>query len=377
MTRVEPIARTVLPPIPRWKVLTGLLVVSVVSATVGIVLWWPATRGLNGAELVSARLDAVKVALGIAVGSGGLFALYLAWRRQRSTEADLDNRERALAHQVQVAADTKAHQERVATSTEADAEAKRITELYTKAVEQLGSDKAPVRLGGLYALLRLANEASGQRQIVIDVFCAYLRMPYIPPAELLGDDGNQLHESHPDVVAASRELEVRLTAQRLITAHLRDTNPVGNELDLPALDIDLRGAYLMHFVLDACAIKSLTCSTARFDGYTNFGRVSVLDRANFSSARFQEDTSFRLMISNWATFTRAIFHGNVSFGRVRFVGYVDFYDSKFKAEADFRDARFDNPGEQGNGELPFSGAEFDQNIPDEVRAYWTPGHNGA
>lgn len=34
---------------------------------VGIVLWWPATRGLNGAELVAARLDAIKVALGIAV----------------------------------------------------------------------------------------------------------------------------------------------------------------------------------------------------------------------------------------------------------------------------------------------------------------------
>lgn len=36
--------------------------------------------------------------------------------------------------------------------TEENARERRITELYTKAVEQLGSDKAPVRLGGLYAL---------------------------------------------------------------------------------------------------------------------------------------------------------------------------------------------------------------------------------
>jgi hypothetical protein len=60
----------------------------------------------NGAELVTARLDALKIGLSIGVGSGGVIALYLAWRRQHSTEADLDNRERALAHQQEVAAST-------------------------------------------------------------------------------------------------------------------------------------------------------------------------------------------------------------------------------------------------------------------------------
>ncbi|HWM04943.1 MAG TPA: hypothetical protein VNP92_21600 [Actinophytocola sp.] len=43
---------------------------------------------------------------------------------------------------------TQAHQERVAAAAEVDAEARRVTDLYTKAVDQLGSDKAPVRLGG-------------------------------------------------------------------------------------------------------------------------------------------------------------------------------------------------------------------------------------
>jgi hypothetical protein len=45
-----------------------------------------------------------------------------------------------------------------------DAEERRITELYTKAVEQLGSDKAAVRLGGLYALERLAQDYASHRQ---------------------------------------------------------------------------------------------------------------------------------------------------------------------------------------------------------------------
>jgi len=50
------------------------------------------------------------------------------------------------------------HQEIATVLTDLDATERRITELYTKAVEQLGSDKAPVRLGGLYALERLAQD---------------------------------------------------------------------------------------------------------------------------------------------------------------------------------------------------------------------------
>lgn len=127
------------------------------SASASLKLWWPATAGLTGADLVKARLDALKIRLSIGVGSGGVVALYLAWRRQHSTEADLDNRERALAqqyevpaHQQAVAATTQAHQERVADDAHADATARRITELYLKAAELLGSDKAPVRLSALY-----------------------------------------------------------------------------------------------------------------------------------------------------------------------------------------------------------------------------------
>jgi hypothetical protein len=76
-------------------------------------------------------------------GTGGSFTLLLAFRRQRSTEI--------------IAAETRKTQERVgaadraADASERDAEQRRITELYTKAADQLGSEKAPVRLAGLHA----------------------------------------------------------------------------------------------------------------------------------------------------------------------------------------------------------------------------------
>jgi hypothetical protein len=58
-----------------------------------------------------------------------------------------------------------------------------VTDRYTRAVEQLGHEKAPVRLGALYSLERLAQDNPEHRQTVIDVFCAYLRMHYTLPAD--------------------------------------------------------------------------------------------------------------------------------------------------------------------------------------------------
>jgi hypothetical protein len=70
--------------------------------------------------------------LGIGAGTTGVFALQLAVRRQT-------------------------YQEHTAADTTFDAVERRVTELYSKSVEQLGSAKAPVRLGGLCALERFGE----------------------------------------------------------------------------------------------------------------------------------------------------------------------------------------------------------------------------
>jgi glycerol uptake facilitator-like aquaporin len=57
-------------------------------------------------------------------------------------------------------------------------ESQQVTDTYTKAVEQLGHDQAPVRLGAMYALERLAQDNPPRRQTIVDVLCAYLRMPF-------------------------------------------------------------------------------------------------------------------------------------------------------------------------------------------------------
>lgn len=135
-------------------------VVVITTGAVAAVLFWLDLVSLASKDRATSQLDALKIGLSVGVGSGGVFALYLAARRQRTTELDLTHRA-----SVQAAVDT-------------DATERRITELYTKAADQLGSDKAVVQLAGLYAMERLAQGNSTHRQIVVDVLCGYLHMPF-------------------------------------------------------------------------------------------------------------------------------------------------------------------------------------------------------
>jgi hypothetical protein len=110
----------------RVDLIFAAAVVFTLAVGVVAVLWLlrQANQVPAGKDRAAAQADAVKTGATIALGTGGAAYLLLAYRRQRLDE--VDTRER------------------------------RITELYTKAVEQLGPYKAPVRLGALYSLERLA-----------------------------------------------------------------------------------------------------------------------------------------------------------------------------------------------------------------------------
>jgi hypothetical protein len=111
-------------------------------------------------QLDRLRLDRIKTGLTVAAGLAAGVTLLVALRRQ------------ALSERAQRFA-------------ESDALEQRTTALYVAAAEQLGSDKAAVRLAGLYALERLGQDNPKLRQTVFDVWCAYLRMPYTPPVDVL------------------------------------------------------------------------------------------------------------------------------------------------------------------------------------------------
>jgi hypothetical protein len=124
----------------------------------------------------AARVDAIKTGLSIGAGTGGGVRVAVGGASAVAPGVD-----RYRCH--------------------AGRRGRRITELYTKAVEQPGSDKAPVRLGGLYALERVAQDNPGQRQTIVDVICAYLRMPYdLPGTPPAGEAAREAREDYRDSV---------------------------------------------------------------------------------------------------------------------------------------------------------------------------------
>lgn len=50
-----------------------------------------------------------------------------------------------------------------------------VTDRYSKAIEQLGSDKIEIRLGGIYALERLMRDSPNDQPTIIEVLAAYVR----------------------------------------------------------------------------------------------------------------------------------------------------------------------------------------------------------
>lgn len=231
--------------LPAWAVMLATAsVVALTAAAVTAVLMWLDLAKLSTNDRTTVQLDALKIGLSVGVGSGGVFALYLAARRQRTTELDLAQRAAAQA------------------SADVDATERRITELYTKAAEQLGSDKAVVRLAGLYAMERLAQANPRHRQTVVEVFCGYLRMPFI-----MNDASTKENDPGHDL----QELQIRRATQRILHRHLIPDHGLTNEPNPDywgEMDLDLTGATLVSFGLGNTSVGFADFRRATFVGIT-------------------------------------------------------------------------------------------------------------
>jgi uncharacterized protein YjbI with pentapeptide repeats len=197
---------------------------------------------LLSTDVDSAKLDAIRTGGTLGVGLGGVLVLWLGIRRQRSTELDLLAKYEAHELAERTAANTLAQQQRAAADAWHDASERRVTDLYARAADQLGADKAAVRLAGLYALERLAQDVPAQREAAGNVLCAYLRMPFRPTNELQEGADQAIRDRH-DTIA--QEQEVRQAALDILKRH---TNPSGPshwpESTIRLQRANLAGAYL-------------------------------------------------------------------------------------------------------------------------------------
>lgn len=363
--------RTPLRAMPGWFIPLGALAVGVITYVATV--WLLDHISLPGGpevERANLRIETIRTGLSVGAGTAGALALILAVRRQWLAE-------------------------RTQQSSEYDAAERRVTELYVKAADQLGSDKAPVRLAGLYALERLAQDNPNQRQTIVNVICAYLRMPYTPPSARGDERGATRHygtmpgrpaRPTPSATGDPREeLQVRLTAQRILIDHL--TVPV-DVVDAaaarlpedpvhtfwPGISLDLAGATLVDFQMTRCLLTTGTFARTTFTGNTRFGETTFTGDAEFDDARFTGDAAFddaaftrrarfrRVTFAGRTAFTRARFSSYAVFEHAAFTGYANFSDLTFAQATEFSQARFAGPAAFDRttfaGRTAFNGVEF-------------------
>ena len=138
----------------RWSLLWRALMVTAGVALFAIV-WWKLPVALysdsgGGADAENARLRAMTdtrtAMLAGLIGVGAILTFWLNSRTYRITAETLE-----LTRQDH------------------------LTERYSKAIDQLGSDNLNVRLGGIYALERLAIDSEGYHPTVVEVVSAFAR----------------------------------------------------------------------------------------------------------------------------------------------------------------------------------------------------------
>jgi uncharacterized protein YjbI with pentapeptide repeats len=315
------------------------------------------------------RIEAIKYGLGAIAGSGAVAALLLAIRRQHLSERAYEHTERVQRH------------------AEHDAAERQVTDVYTKAVDQIGAPDAAVRLGGLYALERVAEGSPRHRQRIVDVLCAYLAMPFEPPpvegVAAAPPASGLAAAADPPVVRRDpvQELRVRLAAQRILTKHL--TAPAAPSF-WSDIDLDLSGAVLVHWSLRDGRVRDARFAKATFHGTAEFAGTTVEGVAVFDDARFGGDADFAGVRLDGATsftaarcagaaaFTGARMARAASFEGVTVAGTAGFADARFAADvvfdhaelavAEFGDARFGGRGSFRHGSfgaVTFRGAHWD------------------
>lgn len=178
-----------------------------------------------------------------------------------------------------------------------------LNERYQKGSEMLGSEVLAVRLGGIYALQRLAEEHPEQYHLqIMQLFCAYVRNPTGDeqgPVSGYDEDGEPILGLREDVQAVMYAIGKRADAG--ITLENADEN-----FHLNLLNADLRRGGLEDLDLSGAFLTDANLSGA-FLGYSDLS-YAFFDNSDLSGARLPMTVLFRVSFDD-ADLSNANFRG--------------------------------------------------------------------
>jgi hypothetical protein len=146
-----------------------------------------------------------------------------------------------------------------------------VTDRFTKAIEQIGSESPHVRMGGIFAMELIARDYPGDHQYIVDTLAAFVRGRL--PASDVGEGGYVpiMQLRAPDAQAALTVLS------RSPLCDKRVASPEAERLDLSRTDLrraNLRGARLDGVSLWGARLEGADLRGARMVN-------SILEEANF------------------------------------------------------------------------------------------------
>ena len=236
-------------------------------------------------------------------------------------------------------------------------------ERYTKAVEQLGSQEAPVRMGGVYTLVGLVDEWLEEKslsdderfkegQVIINNLCAYIRSPFTLTSyydelsenapSLEGIYKDKKEEFYVDKAILDSETDVRLSIIKEIHDRIQgpDKNTPGAwsdfEYDFSGstffYPIDLRNSYYA---------KPINFSGSTYQGWADFSRSTYQGWADFSHSTYRGRATFNgSTYRGRATFSHSTYKGLATFNGSTYRGRATFNRSTYQYETDFSGSIF-------------------------------------
>ena len=242
-------------------------------------------------------------------------------------------------------------------------------ERYTKAVEQLGDEKAPVRMGGVYTLVGLVDEWLEEKslsdderfkegQVIINNLCAYIRSPFTLTSyyDELSEDAPSLEGSYKDKkeefyvdkAILDSEADVRLSIIKEIHDRIQDPdkNTPGAWSDF---EYDFSGSTFFYPVdlTKSYYTKPVNFSGSTYEGWADFRGSTYEGWADFRGSTYKGGAYFSGSIykgwadfrgsiyKGWADFRGSIYKGGANFSRSTYQALADFSRSTYQALADF------------------------------------------
>jgi hypothetical protein len=160
-----------------------------------------------------------------------------------------------------------------------------ITDRFTKATDQLGSDKLDIRLGGIYSMERIARDSKNDQGPVMEVLTAFVRdhAPATPTSTAL--TGTTSTSSVGPTVPTDVQAVLTVVGRRKVL-----NDPDGYRPDLAGAnltDADLTGATLSHATLSHATLSHATLFGANLSSPTLAGATlshATLFGANLTGA---------------------------------------------------------------------------------------------